>query len=148
MAVFITMAYLAWSAYSARGAITSIAVLPFANETGDAGMEYLSGGISGCLTDKLAQLPQLKVIAHTSSSRYKDNNADLPEVARALGVQAIVVGRVARRGAASNCSSALNSWTDASGRACGAGCTSAAQRICQRYSQRLRELSPTNCASA
>jgi eukaryotic-like serine/threonine-protein kinase len=98
LVVFSAITYLAWAAYSARSAVTSIAVLPFANETDDAGMEYLSDGISECLTDKLAQLPQLKVIAHTSSLRYKHKNADLQEIAKALGVQTIVVGRLARRG--------------------------------------------------
>ncbi|HKX32072.1 MAG TPA: protein kinase [Blastocatellia bacterium] len=93
-----TIIHLGWFTHLTRGAITSVAVLPFANETGDTGLEYLTDGISECLTDKLAQLPQLKVIAHTSSSRYRDKNADLQEVARALGVQAIVVGRVAKRG--------------------------------------------------
>lgn len=91
------IAWFAWSRLAAEKAISSIAVLPFANETGEAGMEYLSDGISEFLTDKLAQLPQLKVIAHSSSSHFREKNIDLREVARSLGVDAVVVGRVTRR---------------------------------------------------
>jgi TolB-like protein/DNA-binding winged helix-turn-helix (wHTH) protein/Tfp pilus assembly protein PilF len=78
--------------------ITSIAVLPFRNETGDAEVEYLSDGISESLINKLSQLPQLKVIARNSVFHYKGNDVNPQEVSRTLGVQAILIGRVAQRG--------------------------------------------------
>ncbi len=77
--------------------IGSIAVLPFTNESGDANFDYLSDGLSESLIDRLAQLPQIKVIARNSSFKYRGNNLDLREVANALGVEAIVVGRLNQR---------------------------------------------------
>ncbi|CAN5732350.1 hypothetical protein BH18ACI4_BH18ACI4_09610 [soil metagenome] len=79
-------------------AITSIAVLPFANASADQNMDYLSDGLSENLINALSQLPQLKVIARSSVFKYKGKEADSQEVARALGVQAILTGRVAQRG--------------------------------------------------
>jgi TolB-like protein/DNA-binding winged helix-turn-helix (wHTH) protein/Flp pilus assembly protein TadD len=79
-------------------AITSIAVLPFVNVSADPEVEYLSDGLSESLLDRLSQLPQLKVIARSSSFKYRGENLDLRDVANKLGVQAIVMGRVVRRG--------------------------------------------------
>ena len=78
--------------------ITSIAVLPFKNETGDAEVEYLSDGISESLINKLSQLPNLKVIARNSVFHYKGNDVNPQEVSRTLGVQAILIGRVMQKG--------------------------------------------------
>jgi serine/threonine-protein kinase len=78
--------------------IESIAVLPFLNASGDANLDYLSDGLSESLTNKLSQLPHLKVIARNSSFKYRGENIDIQEVARKLGVQAIVMGKVLRRG--------------------------------------------------
>jgi TolB-like protein/Flp pilus assembly protein TadD len=76
--------------------IESVAVLPFENNTGDPNLDYLSDGISETLIDKLAQLPQLKVIARNSSFKYRGANTDLQDVATRLGVRAIVTGKVSR----------------------------------------------------
>jgi eukaryotic-like serine/threonine-protein kinase len=77
--------------------INSIAVLPFENAIGDAGLDYLSDGVSESVIDRLSGLPQLKVIARSSSFRYRGQNLDLPKIADALGVDAIVTGRVLQR---------------------------------------------------
>ena len=79
-------------------AITSVAVLPFTNLSGDPNMEYLSDGLSESLINSLSQLPSLKVISRGSVFKYKGKEVDPQEVARALGVQAIVTGRVLQRG--------------------------------------------------
>jgi serine/threonine protein kinase/Tfp pilus assembly protein PilF len=86
--------------YSSRRspAITSVAVLPFANLSGDPNMEYLSDGVSESLINSLSELPSLKVISRGSVFKYKGKEVDPQEVARALGVQAIVTGRVLQRG--------------------------------------------------
>src|SRR2546423_4082411 len=87
--------------YFVRGgkvAINSVAVLPFVNVTKDPDAEYLSDGISESLINNLSQLPQLKVIARSSAFKYKGKEVDPEEVAKALGVQAIVMGRVVQRG--------------------------------------------------
>jgi len=78
--------------------ITSIAVLPFANETGNADVEYLTDGMSESLINRLSQVPQLKVIARNSAFQYKGKDVSSQDVSRALGVQAILLGRVAQRG--------------------------------------------------
>jgi TolB-like protein/DNA-binding winged helix-turn-helix (wHTH) protein len=99
----LVMAAIAVSAYVAyvaprSPAITSLAVLPFVNVSGDETMDYLSDGLSESLIDRLSQLPGVKVIARSSSFKYKGQEVDPQEVARALGVQALVLGRVVQRG--------------------------------------------------
>ncbi|MCY7346137.1 MAG: hypothetical protein LH614_07925 [Pyrinomonadaceae bacterium] len=78
--------------------IESVAVLPFFNVAADPETEHLSDGISESLIDRLSQLPQLKVIARSSSFKYSSENPDLRDAAHKLSVQAIITGRVARRG--------------------------------------------------
>jgi eukaryotic-like serine/threonine-protein kinase len=87
------LAYLLWPKQ-----IDSLAVLPFTNASADPNAEYLSDGISESLINGLSQLPSLKVIARSSSFRYKGREADPQEVARALGVRAVVTGRIVQRG--------------------------------------------------
>ena len=99
-------AYFAYSRHWAEGSgninsaisIRSVAVLPFANESNDPDAEYLSDGISESLINSLSQLSQLKVIARSSSFKYKGNAIDPQKVANALGVQGIVTGRIVQRG--------------------------------------------------
>jgi len=79
-------------------AITSVAVLPFTNQSGDPNMDYLSDGITESLINSLSQLGSLKVISRASAFKYKGKEIDPQEVAQALGVQAIVTGRVIQRG--------------------------------------------------
>ena len=78
--------------------IRSIAVLPFVNVDGNPDTEYLSDGISESLINSLSQLPQLKVIARSSSFKYKSKEADPETVAKELEVEAILTGRVIQRG--------------------------------------------------
>lgn len=78
--------------------IESIAVLPFENGSGNTDLDYLSDGVSESVIDRLSQLSQLKVIARSSSFRYRGQNLNLQEIANALGVDAIVTGRVVSRG--------------------------------------------------
>lgn len=96
----ILSAVAAYSYFGAHrgGAINSVAVLPFVNVGKDESREYLCDGISESLTNDLSQLPQLKVISRSSTFVYKDKDVDLQEVARTLGVQAVVTGRVMQRG--------------------------------------------------
>ena len=78
-------------------AMDSLAVLPFVNVGANPDTEYLSDGISESLINSLSQLPGLKVIARSSSFRYKGKDTDPQEVSRLLGVAAIVSGRVLQR---------------------------------------------------
>jgi serine/threonine-protein kinase len=100
-AAVVAVGYGAYSGYlggTSKGTIDSIAVLPFANESGNPDHEYLSDGISEILINNLSRLSEVKVIARSSSFEYKGKTVDLQQVARALGVKAIVTGRVAQRG--------------------------------------------------
>jgi TolB-like protein/Flp pilus assembly protein TadD len=97
----VSLAYFAYSRYAAgssHAAITSLAVLPFVNASNDAEKEYLSDGISESLINRLSQLPGVKVIANSSSSRYKGKDTDPQGVARDLGVTGVMTGRVSQRG--------------------------------------------------
>jgi TolB-like protein/DNA-binding winged helix-turn-helix (wHTH) protein/Tfp pilus assembly protein PilF len=101
LATTIVFSYLAYSRYVAEvrhPGITSIAVLPFANKTGDPNAEYLADGISESLINSLSELRGVKVIASNSSFQYKNKEVGFQNVATALGVDEIVTGRVLRRG--------------------------------------------------
>jgi TolB-like protein/DNA-binding winged helix-turn-helix (wHTH) protein/Tfp pilus assembly protein PilF len=91
-------AYFVFFAPRTTASIDAIAVLPFVNGSGDQDLEYLSDGLSESLIDRLAQLPRLKVIARSSSFKYKGREVDPQEIAQALGVQGIITGRVTQRG--------------------------------------------------
>jgi TolB-like protein/DNA-binding winged helix-turn-helix (wHTH) protein len=80
------------------GAIDSIAVLPFANQNHDAETEYLADGVTENIINNLTQLPNLRVIARNSAFRYKGKEADWLIAGQALGVRAVIVGRVQQRG--------------------------------------------------
>jgi eukaryotic-like serine/threonine-protein kinase len=79
-------------------AIRSVAVMPFQNVSGNPETEYLSDGISESLINSLSRLPLLKVVARNSSFKYKGQEIDVREVARALGVEGVITGRVVERG--------------------------------------------------
>ena len=82
----------------ATDAITSLAVLPLDNMSGDPDQEYLSDGMTATLIAELAKLGSVRVISRTSVMTYKNAVRPLPEIARELGVDAIVEGSVMRAG--------------------------------------------------
>ena len=83
-----------------RGAsIASVAVLPFENATGDPAIEYLSDGISESLINKLSSLPGLRVISRNSAFAFKGKKLGPAEIGRKLGVDALLLGSLAQRGA-------------------------------------------------
>ena len=83
---------------SPRNSINSVAVLPFANDSGNPDLEYVSDGITEGIIDRLSGLPNLKVISRTSAFRYKQREIEPQKVARELGVETLVMGRVIQRG--------------------------------------------------
>jgi eukaryotic-like serine/threonine-protein kinase len=90
---------LGWLQPSLRlGQIQSIAVLPLANLSGDREQEYFADGMTEQLTTDLGQISALRVISRTSAMHYKGTNKKLPEIARELGVDAVVEGSVERAG--------------------------------------------------
>lgn len=76
----------------------SIAVLPFANLSGDPGQEYFADGITDDLITDLAKLSGLAVIARNSVFTYKGRPVVLQDAARDLGVRYVVEGSVRRSG--------------------------------------------------
>jgi len=76
-----------------------VAVLAFANLSGDPKQEYFSDGVSETIIDTLAQVRELKVIARNSSFRYKGKAADMRIVGEELGANYIVEGSVRRSAA-------------------------------------------------
>ncbi len=79
--------------------ITSLAVLPLQNLTGDPNQEYFADGMTEELITDLAKISALKVISRTSVMRFKNTKIPLPQIARELGVDGIVEGSVQRSGA-------------------------------------------------
>ena len=78
--------------------IQSIAVMPFVNDSGTADLDYLSDGITETLIQDLSQLPNLNVKARSTVFRYKRTDADAKTIGKALGVPAILNGRMTQRG--------------------------------------------------
>lgn len=76
----------------------SIAVLPFANLSGDREQDYFSDGLSEELLNALARIDELQVAARTSSFYFKGEHADLATIARKLNVGAVLEGSVRRSG--------------------------------------------------
>jgi TolB-like protein/tetratricopeptide (TPR) repeat protein len=76
----------------------SVAVLPFANLSGDANQEYLSDGLSEELLNALTRIDGLQVAARTSSFSFKGTNVDIATIARRLNVGAVLEGSLRRSG--------------------------------------------------
>jgi len=85
----------------ARGRVApihSIAVLPLANLSGDPSQEYFADGMTDELITEIAKFTRLRVISHSSVQRYKGTQKPLAQIARELGVDAVVEGSVTRSG--------------------------------------------------
>ncbi|SFP45101.1 adenylate cyclase [Mesorhizobium sp. NFR06] len=76
----------------------SIAVLPFANMSGDAEQDYFADGISEDIITALSKLSQLFVIARNSSFTFKGQNVHVQEVGAKLGVRHVLEGSVRKSG--------------------------------------------------
>ncbi|MDQ2824800.1 MAG: adenylyl cyclase, partial [Verrucomicrobiota bacterium] len=72
----------------------SIAVLPFVNMSSDKEQEYFSDGLSEELLNQLARIPQLRVIARTSSFSFKGKEVDVATIAKILNVANVLEGSV------------------------------------------------------
>jgi adenylate cyclase len=76
----------------------SIAVLPFVDMSQGKDQEYFSDGLSEELLNQLAQIPQLRVIARTSSFSFKGKEVNVAEIARILKVAHVLEGSVRKSG--------------------------------------------------
>jgi TolB-like protein/tetratricopeptide (TPR) repeat protein len=104
-AVILGVAFIGWSKTGSdteepaetTGA-PSVAVLPFVNMSGNAENEYFSDGLTETLLHMLAQVPEIKVAARTSSFAFKGQEQDIRKIALALGVAHVLEGSVQRSG--------------------------------------------------
>jgi serine/threonine protein kinase/Tfp pilus assembly protein PilF len=100
--------------------INSIAVLPFADDRADSSNAYFGEGIADQLMTELAKVPGLRVASRTSSIALgRRSDLDVREIARQLGVTAVVEGTVRRAGdqlrvaaQLTNASDGLILWSD------------------------------------
>jgi len=82
------------------GRIESLAVLPFVNVSGDPEIEYLTEGVTDYLTNKLSQVPGLRVLPSSFVAKYRNRDIQPKEIGTELGVGAILTGKVTQRGGA------------------------------------------------
>ena len=116
--VVLALGYLAFERLTvlkapAQGA-ASIAVLPLANESGEASQHYFSDGISEDLITALSQFPGLKVIGRTSAFQFRDSKEDSRSIGAKLGVAHLLEGSVRRAGEIVRVSAELIDTTDGS----------------------------------
>jgi TolB-like protein/DNA-binding winged helix-turn-helix (wHTH) protein len=78
--------------------ISSLAVLPLENLSGDSSQDYLADGMTDELITMLAKESSLRVVSRTSVMQYRGARRPLPEIARALHADAILEGSVSRSG--------------------------------------------------
>jgi TolB-like protein len=76
----------------------SIAVLPFENRSRDADNAYFADAVQDEILTRLSKIADLKVISRTSTQHYKSTPANIPEIARQLGVAHILEGSVQKSG--------------------------------------------------
>lgn len=77
---------------------TDIVVLPFANLSSNTEDEYLSDGLCEEITNQLAHMEGLQVVARTSAFAYKGKTGDVRAIGRDLGAGAVLEGSVQRSG--------------------------------------------------
>jgi TolB-like protein/lipoprotein NlpI len=76
----------------------SIAVLPFTDMSAEKNQEYMSDGVAEEVLNRLAKVPELKVIARTSSFVFKGEKKDIAEIAKRLNVAHVLEGSVRKSG--------------------------------------------------
>jgi TolB-like protein/Flp pilus assembly protein TadD len=102
-------AVIAWLAYGylqprdqeeqvTAGNIRSLVVLPLDNLMSDPDQAYFVEGMHDALITELSRIEALRTISRTSAMRYQNSQKPLPEIARELGVDAVVEGSVLRAG--------------------------------------------------
>ena len=79
-------------------ATKAIAVLPFDHPGADQTGELLATGLQDDILVSLSKIADLKVISRNSVAKYHGTTADLPEIGRALGVDAVLVGNLRQEG--------------------------------------------------
>jgi hypothetical protein len=100
--VLLAAAFVAWNFHNGREwwfyklaaqpPVRSIAVLPLLNLSSDPDQQFFADGVTDELITNLAQIGSLRVISHTSAMAYSGTHKSTPQIARELGVEALVEG--------------------------------------------------------
>jgi TolB-like protein len=88
LAALLTVTYFATRSHlrgAARSKVTSLAVLPLKNLSGDPAQEYFADGMTEAIIGRLSMIRGLRVISRTSVMRFKDTRTPMPEIAKTLG---------------------------------------------------------------
>jgi len=100
-AALLALGYFAWQQAwwprtdaANRSEIRSIAVLPFENLMNDPEQAFFVAGIHDALIAELSKIEAIRVISRTSAMRFKDSGQSVPDIARELGVDAVIEGSV------------------------------------------------------
>jgi serine/threonine-protein kinase len=102
-----------WRNRSVQGrGLSSVAVLPFLDLSPRKDSEYFSDGLSEEIIDALSRVPNLRVVARTSSFAFKGKNDDIREIGRQLNVNAVIEGSVRKSGDSLRITAQLNRVTD------------------------------------
>ncbi|MEP7211629.1 MAG: winged helix-turn-helix domain-containing protein [Acidobacteriota bacterium] len=96
--VFAGFRYHRSSASETPQPISSVAVLPFVNDSEDPEMDYLSDGLTESVLRRLSLLPALTVKARATAFMYKGKVIDPQTIGREISVQAILLGRISKKG--------------------------------------------------
>ena len=101
LAALAALAYFATRTRAVDGSrpkIRSLAVLPLQNLSGDPSQDYVADGMTEELIGRLSRIRGLRVISRTSAMQFKNTHLSVPEIAKRLGVDAIVEGSLAQEG--------------------------------------------------
>jgi len=78
--------------------VSTLAVLPLANLSGNPDEDYFADGMTEALISNLARISALRVTSRTSVMRFKNSNRSLPAIAAELGADVVATGSAARDG--------------------------------------------------
>lgn len=98
LAIIVLGGFFGYRYFAPAKQINSIAVMPFENKNSDADTDYLSDGLAESLIFRLTQIPDLRVSPTSSVMRYKGKETDIAKIANELGVDAVMTGRMTKRG--------------------------------------------------
>ncbi len=92
----VLVSYLWWA--KEHQPLDSLAVLPLLNSNHDPQLDYLGDGIAESVISHLSQVPGLKVMSRNSAFRYRQPDLKPRQVAKELGVKALLLGSIRQNG--------------------------------------------------
>ena len=117
-AAMLVLAAAGWLLYLNEGrenashAIHSLIVLPFVNLSTEPDSDFFSDGLTEEIIDKVARIPNLRLIARTTSFQYKGTSKDIRKVGQEVNADAVLEGSVRRQGNRLRITAQLNSAKD------------------------------------